>query len=119
MPKIDMPRIGSVVPDESPVEPEEAISETLAAFKKRRKDEAARIDNALDSEYWFAVCFLSREQKEAFLKALGWDSQGDKYLDGTLIAEKLGIVLPTVDLRFVKAKPDKRLNELSRELQSE
>jgi hypothetical protein len=41
-----------------------------------------RTADVLDSEYWFAAYWASREDKEAFLETTGLDALGDKYLDG-------------------------------------
>lgn len=63
------------------------------AFKDRRMVEADRFRAATDSEYWFAVCFPTRAEKDAFLKAAGLWEHGDKYLDGRVVADTLGINL--------------------------
>lgn len=76
------------------------LSATLQAFKDRVDREAERFRLATDSEYWFAVCFQTREQKEAFLHAMKWYALGDKYLDGTLIAKRLGVSLPAADVPY-------------------
>lgn len=62
-------------------------------FKDRAKNEAQRFKQATDTEYWFAVCFSSREEKESFLKAIGLGKRGDpdKYLVGRQLAALLGI----------------------------
>lgn len=84
-----------------------------SAFAKRAKAEAQRFKNATDSEYWFAVVFETREQKEAFLRFMKWQKEGDKYLDGIRLAEKVKCPLPAAEVPYVAAKPDKKLNELS------
>jgi hypothetical protein len=77
-------------------------------FRKRAKDEGNRFRLATDSEYWAAICFQTREQKEAFLAALGILVHGDKYLDGQIVADKLGITLPEADVPYnTSAKRDK------------
>jgi hypothetical protein len=76
------------------------------AFLQRSKAERARFVAATDSEYWFAVCFQSREQKEAFLRAMKWLGYGDKYLDGTKVARRQGISLPEASVPFLTEKPD-------------
>jgi hypothetical protein len=76
-----------------------------AFLNRKEKASKDRLWAGLDSEYWFCVCFQSRDQKEAFLKAMKWFEHGDKYLDGKFVAKKLGVALPAVDLRFVNEKP--------------
>jgi hypothetical protein len=68
-------------------------------FRDRTKREDERFRLATDSEYWFALCFKSREDKEAFLKAAGLMAVGDKYLDGYAVARVLGIDMPSTDTR--------------------
>ncbi len=83
----------------APVEPAAAVAEreisaVRQSFIDRAEKENQRYTAAVDSEYWFAVCFQNRAQKEAFLKALGLELYGDKYLDGGRVAHKFGVTLP-------------------------
>ncbi|MCP2248174.1 hypothetical protein [Lentzea aerocolonigenes] len=66
-------------------------------FRERTKREDERFRLATDSEFWFALCFKSREDKDAFLKAAGLMHIGDKYLDGRAAAAVLGVDMPTTD----------------------
>lgn len=59
------------------------------AYKDRRSKEAVRFRAATDSEYWFAVCFQSREEKDAFLAEFGLGRLGNKYIDGAALARAL------------------------------
>jgi len=70
------------------------LSALEQGIKDRKRAERDRFRAATDSEYWFAVCFTSRAQKEAFLKAAGLWEYGDKYLDGRLLADRLGVEVP-------------------------
>lgn len=83
------------------------------AFKDRARAERERFKAATDSEYWFAVVFETREQKEAFLRAMKWLKLGDKHLDGCLLAEQEGISLPPASVPYVAAKPDRKLDQIS------
>ncbi|XAO35606.1 hypothetical protein SEA_MORGANA_172 [Gordonia phage Morgana] len=40
-----------------------------------------------DSSHWFAVAFDSRADKDKFLRLSGWDTVGNKYLDGSKLAQ--------------------------------
>lgn len=60
-------------------------------YRDRAKAEADRFKRATDSEYWVAVCFTTREEKEAFLRAAGLAHLGDKYLDGRQVAAALDV----------------------------
>lgn len=66
-------------------------------FRDRAKREAERFRLATDSEYWVAVCFKSRDDKDAFLARAGLAGIGDKYLDGYAVARKLGITVTEDD----------------------
>lgn len=70
-----------------------------------------------DTEYWCCLCFDSREQKDAFLKAVGWVEigGGDKHLDGVEIAKSMGVQLPDA----VVASPmrvDGKLADMAQEM---
>lgn len=65
------------------------VSALLQAFRDRNAQEQKRFVNATDSEYWFCVCFRTRDEKEEFLRRFGLDELGDKYLDGERVAAKL------------------------------
>lgn len=69
------------------------LSALEQGFKDRSKRENDRFRLATDSEYWVAVCFKSREDKEQFLRKAGLFGIGDKYLDGYQVARTLGIEL--------------------------
>ena len=69
------------------------LTELEQGIKDRKRAERDRFRAATDSEYWFAVCFTSRAQKETFLRAAGLWEHGDKYLDGRLVADRFGIEL--------------------------
>jgi hypothetical protein len=72
---------------------EAELSELLEGFKNRANRENDRMLEATDSEFWFCVCFQTREQKEEFLTKSNLMDVGDKYLDGMLVAEELKIKL--------------------------
>lgn len=70
------------------------LTAVQAAFRARAKAEEGRRELAVDGEFWMALYFKTRAQKEFFIKALKWSQFGDKYLSGELIARELGIDLP-------------------------
>ena len=86
--------LASVVPTGSEEADTKAELNALQiGFKARREREAERYKNATDSEFWFAVCFHTREQKEKFLRLAQLIELGDKYLDGLEVAKALNINL--------------------------
>lgn len=69
----------------------EELSALSSAFRDRRRREDRRFKQATDSEFWLALCFEDRAQKEAFLAAFNVARFGDKYLDGRKVAHALGV----------------------------
>lgn len=69
------------------------LSALQSAFKARTKREAKRFRDVTDSEYWVAMCFQTREDKDRFLRALNLIQLGDKYIDGHKAAQLLGVDL--------------------------
>lgn len=90
-------------PDETiEEESKRELSELEKGFKERAKAEQERMMLATDSEYWVALCFQSRDQKEQFLRALDLMQLGDKYLDGWQVAKKLGVALDRAEIPYNK-----------------
>ncbi len=113
--------------DEFPGDTEEegaarALGELESAFMQRAKREGDRFELATDSEYWVAVCFQSRGQKEQFLAGLariakraGVEVDGDKYIDGWDVAKALGIALDRVEVPYnTSSKVDSVWRSLTR-----
>lgn len=94
----------------------DVVDDQESDFSKRAKAERDRVLDANDTEYWCCMVFETRAQKDAFLEAMDWRVIGDKYLDGVLLAERQKIPLPASTIRYVKSKPDKKLDLLSQPL---
>ena len=82
----------------------EEVSVILATILEERKQQRDTWRLKLDTEYWFCVCFQSREQKLEFLEKVGWLSFGEKYLDGLRCAADLGLGVEPVMLPRVPAE---------------
>lgn len=99
---------------------EVAVKETsavLEAFKARAKAEQERFALATDSEYWVGLCFQTRAQKEAFLTAAKLIQHGDKYIDGQLLAKRMGIELPPAAVPYnTSARVDAKYAALVKDL---
>lgn len=91
---------------------EEAIKELPSAFSELAKEEQRRFVEATDSEYWFCVCFSTREEKDEFLRKSGLWDYGDKYLDGAVVAEKMGVKINAPRARFGQVKISARMKKL-------
>ncbi|GAB3873816.1 hypothetical protein GCM10029964_014710 [Kibdelosporangium lantanae] len=75
------------------------LDELHRGFRERAAKEDERFRLATDSEFWFCVCFKSREDKDAFLAAAGLVVIGDKYLDGYATARTLNVPMPDTEGR--------------------
>lgn len=91
--KADDPKTAKITVEELEAEAAAEPKKILTAFEERAKQEEVRLQDATDSEFWFAVCFQTREQKEEFLRKMKLLDIGDKYLDGLKVAERLGVTL--------------------------
>lgn len=92
-------------------------SAVLQAFIARSKAEQARFLLATDSEYWVGLCFQTREQKEHFLREAKLLQAGDKYIDGALLAKRMGITLPPAQVPYnISAKVDAKYAALVKDL---
>lgn len=63
----------------------EEVTEAEAAFRNRLVKEDKRRKAATDTEFWCAIYFQSREEKNRFLRKYGLDKIGDKYLPGNTV----------------------------------
>lgn len=62
-----------------------ALHRALVSARSPRK-----LVEPTDSEYWFAIAFPLRDDKDSFLAEYGLHKLGDKYLDGMAVARKMG-----------------------------
>ena len=92
---------------------DKVIDDEFKAIREGREQQRKAIELANDSEYWFAVYFQTREQKEAFLHAVKWFQHGDKYLDGRWLAKKMNVVLPPRPAPYKVGRLDKKLTDLT------
>lgn len=88
------------------------VSATLKAFKEQAQAEAKLFQDTTDSEYWCCICFQSRAQKEAFLRALAVPPDEDKYVDGVALAKAMQIELPPASVRFVEREVERSMVEI-------
>lgn len=107
------PLKGVPVTGDAEVDSKTELTALQKGFRDRNAAERERFERATDSEHWFAVTFESREQKEAFLTAIGMIQAGDKYLDGRELARVLKVELPAEDRKVNTGKTDSRLAKLT------
>lgn len=81
-------------PEEQEVNLAEEANATVSDFRKDMAREKASMKLANDTEFWCALVFETRDQKDAFLEAVKLARLGDKYVNGVRLAESIGIKLP-------------------------
>lgn len=93
--------------------PEERADQEISAAlqhildeKKLRRDQYRTM---VDHEFWCAICFQNREQKERFLSLLGLTDLGEKYLDGLKVAERLNVDIEPINLPIKDVRPAPKL----------
>lgn len=97
----------------------EDLGEVEKSFRERMKQENSRFRDMCDTEYWFAVCFTSRAQKEEFLEKIGMDTDL-KYIEGREMAKAFRKSIKTPDLEFAQIRPfDKEYLNRSADLSKE
>lgn len=80
------------------------LGDVEKGFRERMKAENKRFRDMCDTEYWFCVCFTSREQKEEFLRKIGLDVD-EKYIDGKDMARAYRKSIKAPDMEFAKIQP--------------
>jgi hypothetical protein len=91
------------IPDNFEEATKQEVSEYLLALKERAKKEEARKKEMTDTDYWVAVYFADKEQRDNFLQKVGvLDALVEQYLNGQTLAEALGI-----DIGSKRAVPPK------------
>lgn len=105
-------------PNEAEAEALAEASQVLTGFRERAKRENDRFVDATDSEYWIAICFQTRDQKEEFLRKTNLADLGDKYLDGMQVAQVMGIKLTSRIPALPTLRLDRKLQSLARSLTS-
>jgi hypothetical protein len=80
-----------------------------SAYADRIANQRKQVADAIDTEFWFAVYFRSREQKNQFLHAIGMLAEADKYIDGERLADTLGIDLAGGEAVFTVRDPCPKL----------
>ncbi|PIT54537.1 hypothetical protein BHC44_02655 [Snodgrassella alvi] len=76
------------------------LGELKDGFERVKQMPRQLRQRVMDSEYWCTVCFQTHEQLMAFFNALAIVPCENKYIDGQLLAQKLGIELPPAEVRF-------------------
>jgi len=84
----------------------------MQMIRENRKNQVERFRDIEAGEFWFCVCFQSRNQKEDFLHKLleqyapnvPYERFGDKYISGLELAEMLGVGIEPIVLEVKKSR---------------
>lgn len=99
--------------DNAEAEAKEETSAVLQGFADRKKAEATRQAYAEDGEFFTCLVFQSKDQRDAFIKALNLRPEDPQYLDGQAIAKALNIDLPAPAGKPTLPRIDKDLADLA------
>lgn len=95
----------------------EELGEVEKSSRERMSAENKRFRDMCDTEYWFCVCFTSREQKEELLEKLGLPLD-EKYIAGREFAKAVKAQLKTEDIKFARIKkPGREYAERSMQIE--
>ncbi|MEQ1694762.1 MAG: hypothetical protein ABL901_02880 [Hyphomicrobiaceae bacterium] len=84
-------------PDDAAQDVKKVMGAVGQAFAKRREDEAKSMALTTDGAFYCCLIFDTRDQKMAFLRGVGMEKEGDIYVDGRKLADRLSIELPKVE----------------------
>jgi hypothetical protein len=90
-------------------------AKAILVNQESRASQQVAIDLANDTEFWVAVYFQSREQKDAWLAAASYGdpSKVNKYLDGQKLAAHMGIELPARAAPFKVGAIDRKMKDMT------
>jgi hypothetical protein len=106
----------SLYPGDAEGDAKEELSQLEQGFRDRIAAEAGRKQSATESSYYAVIACETGEQMDALLRGLGVEpGKGDLFVDGRVIADRLGIKLPKAEVRYNPgAKADPKLSRLVR-----
>lgn len=89
------------------------MSEILKQIIEDKKALQDRFRVARDPDYWVALCFQSREQRDEFLEKTGWGESGTRFLNGLDISRRVGAEISPIELTPLplRGKPSKYTEE--------
>ena len=86
------------------------LDEADRVMTQRFKEAGKAVGSGVDFNYFTCITFVSEEQCQAFIEAMGWGKYTDgtvTYINGVLLAKDLGITLPEGYLAGVGRKKAK------------
>ncbi len=80
------------------------VSAELMQVIEARKSREEHFRIANDTRYYFVLCFQSTDQKEEFIRKMGWEDLGLDFLNGLEVARRLGVEIKYVPLEPIKLR---------------
>lgn len=108
-----LPEPKSAFGDEPPAKPKKVLNAQEQAYKDRARAEDKRFMEAVDTNYWFCLCFQTEAHKQEFLEKSGWGKVGDKYIDGLQVAASMNVTLDQEVPPIRKSRPNRRMERLA------
>jgi hypothetical protein len=91
----------------------EEVDVVKIGMVERMKADNQRKKLATAADDYFVLAFESGDQATAFLRAIGYPSDADRFIDGTIVAEQLKIKLPAAPKQHkLKSDHDRKLTRL-------
>lgn len=83
---------------------DESIQNLQNAFREKIVKEDKRVNDVVNCDYYFVVCFSNRDQLYEFCEGIGLNP-AEIYIDGRQFARKINRALKTPDTQFPKTQP--------------
>lgn len=81
------------------------INAALAAIRAEKRARRDAFRTMVDPNFWVCLVFQNTDQKEEFLRKVGWDDLGMKYIDGLRVAERLKVDVKPIHLPLKRPRP--------------
>jgi hypothetical protein len=91
----------------------------LKKYIADREKSREQLEDMTDATYYLCVIFQTTRQKQDFIKAAGLATDGEMFVSGLALAEKMGIPIERVEFKFPTARTDSRLSEMAMENEQE
>ena len=87
------------------------MSVMLQEIIARRKHDRERYRDLYDDDYYLVVVFQASRQKEQFIQGAQWPILDKRFVDGLLLADKLGVEVDEIILELPKEHSKRRFKE--------